>query len=73
MCACIVPWNSPLLLYRKLAPLLAAGNTGYQTFQYTSASTLEFMKIAEQCSLPAWSMLSLVSERAGSPLVDHRK
>ena len=55
VCACIVPWNSPLLLLAwKLAPLLAAGNTAViKPSEYTSASTLEFMKVVEQ-GLSSW-------------------
>ena len=42
----ITAWNSPLLLLSwKLAPALAAGNTAViKPSEFTSASTLEFMK-----------------------------
>ncbi|MGE3934298.1 MAG: aldehyde dehydrogenase [Rhodospirillaceae bacterium] len=52
--ACIVPWNSPLLLATwKLAPALAAGNTVViKPSEFTSASTLEFMKAFEEAGFP---------------------
>ena len=74
--ACIVPWNSPLLLLAwKLAPLLAAGNTAViKPSEYTSASTLEFMKIAEQVFPPGViNVVTGFGGEAGSPLVDHPK
>lgn len=73
---CIVPWNSPLLLLAwKLAPLLAAGNTAViKPSEYTSASTLEFMKIAEQVFPPGVvNVVTGFGADAGSPLVDHPK
>lgn len=76
VCACIVPWNSPLLLLAwKLAPLLAAGNTAViKPSEYTSASTLEFMKIAEQVFPPGVvNVVTGFGAEAGSPLVDHPK
>ena len=44
VCACITPWNSPLLLLAwKAAPALAAGNTlVIKPSEFTSASTLEW-------------------------------
>ena len=50
VCACITPWNSPLLLMAwKAAPALAAGNTiVIKPSEYTSASTLEFARLAER-------------------------
>ncbi len=74
VCACIVPWNSPLLLLAwKLAPLLAAGNTAViKPSEYTSASTLEFMKIAEQVFPPGViNVVTGFGAEAGGPLVEH--
>jgi len=53
--AAIIPWNSPLLLVAwKLAPALAAGNTVVlKPSEYTSASTLEFMKLIPLLTDPA--------------------
>ena len=46
----ITAWNSPLLLLSwKLAPALAAGNTAViKPSEFTSASTLEFMKLISE-------------------------
>ncbi len=75
--ACIVPWNSPLLLLAwKLAPLLAAGNTAViKPSEFTSASTLEFMKCVEKAGFPA-GVINVVTgfgAEVGGPLVDHPK
>ena len=75
VCACITPWNSPLLLTTwKLAPLLAAGNTAViKPSQYTSASMLEFMKIFDQAGFPP-GVLNVVTgfgSSIGTPLVEH--
>lgn len=50
----ITPWNSPLLLLCwKLAPALAAGNVAViKPSEFTSVSTLEFMKLFEEAGLP---------------------
>ena len=58
--AAIVPWNSPLLLMAwKLAPALAAGNTVViKPSEFTSASTLEFMKLVEEAGFPPASSTS---------------
>ncbi|MSP79869.1 MAG: aldehyde dehydrogenase [Rhodospirillales bacterium] len=73
----IVPWNSPLLLLAwKLAPCLAAGNTAViKPSEYTSASTLEFMKIVEKAGFPPGvvNVVTGFGAEAGSPLVDHPK
>ncbi len=52
--ALITAWNSPLLLLAfKLAPALAAGNTVViKPSEYTSASTLELMKLIEEAGIP---------------------
>ena len=76
VCACIVPWNSPLLLLAwKLAPLLAAGNTAVvKPSEYTSASTLEFMKIVERVLPPGTvNVVTGFGADAGRALVEHPK
>ncbi len=77
VCACITPWNSPLLLTTwKLAPLLAAGNTAViKPSQYTSASMLEFMKIFEQAGFPPGvvNVVTGFGSSIGTPLVTHPK
>jgi (Z)-2-((N-methylformamido)methylene)-5-hydroxybutyrolactone dehydrogenase len=52
--AAITAWNSPLLLLAwKLAPALAAGNTVVvKPSEFTSASTLEFVKLVEEAGFP---------------------
>ena len=75
--ACIVPWNSPLLLLAwKLAPALAAGNTAViKPSEYTSASTLEFMKVVERVGFPP-GVINVVTgfgDEVGGPLVEHPK
>ena len=59
VCACITPWNSPLLLLAwKAAPALAAGNTlVIKPSEYTSASTLE-SAVPYRQSIPALSSSS---------------
>ena len=77
VCACIVPWNSPLLLLAwKLAPLLAAGNTAViKPSEYTSASTLEFAKVVEKAGFPPGvvNVVTGFGAEAGGPLVAHPK
>ncbi|HEU5283409.1 MAG TPA: aldehyde dehydrogenase family protein, partial [Burkholderiales bacterium] len=52
--AAITAWNSPLLLLAwKLAPALAAGCTAVvKPSEFTSASTLEFVKLTEEAGFP---------------------
>ena len=52
--AMITAWNSPLLLLSwKLPAALAAGNTTVvKPSEFTSASTLEFMKLVEEAGFP---------------------
>ena len=74
---CIVPWNSPLLLLAwKLAPLLAAGNTAViKPSEFTSASTLEFMKCVVEAGIPP-GVINVVTgfgAEVGAPLVEHPK
>lgn len=73
--AMITPWNSPLLLLTwKLAPALAAGNTAViKPSEFTSASTLEFVKLIEQAGFPPGvvNVVTGFGREAGSALVDH--
>lgn len=73
--AMITPWNSPLLLLTwKLAPALAAGNTAViKPSEFTSASTLEFVKLIEQAGFPSGvvNVVTGFGREAGSALVDH--
>lgn len=73
--AAIIPWNSPLLLVAwKLAPALAAGNTVVlKPSEYTSASTLEFMKVIEQAGFPPGvvNVVTGFGADVGMPLVEH--
>jgi (Z)-2-((N-methylformamido)methylene)-5-hydroxybutyrolactone dehydrogenase len=75
--ACIIPWNSPLLLAAwKLAPALAAGNTVVlKPSEYTSASLLEFMKLVEQAGFPPGvvNVVTGFGTEVGTPLVEHPK
>ena len=72
----ITAWNSPLLLLAwKLAPALAAGNTAViKPSEYTSASTLEFMKLVAEAGFPAGVVNTVTGFGldVGAPLVDHR-
>jgi aldehyde dehydrogenase (NAD+) len=73
--AMITPWNSPLLLLTwKLAPALAAGNTAViKPSEFTSASTLEFVKLFEKAGFPAGvvNVITGFGREAGSALVEH--
>ena len=73
--AAIVPWNSPLLLLAwKLAPALAAGNTMViKPSEFTSASTLEFMKLVEEAGFPPGvvNVVTGFGPDVGAPLVEH--
>ncbi len=76
VCACITPWNSPLLLLAwKAAPALAAGNTIIiKPSEYTSASTLEWARLSEQAGFPP-GVINVVTgygAEAGDALVRHR-
>jgi aldehyde dehydrogenase (NAD+) len=73
--AAITPWNSPLLLATwKLAPALAAGCTiVVKPSEFTSASTLEFMKLVQEVGFPA-GVLNVVTgfgADVGEPLTNH--
>jgi len=71
----ITPWNSPLLLTAwKLAPALAAGNTVViKPSEFTSVSTLEFVKLVEEAGLPAGvvNVVTGYGKEVGMPLVEH--
>jgi len=73
--AAIIPWNSPLLLLAwKLAPALAAGNTVVvKPSEFTSASTLDFMKLVEQAGFPPGvvNVVTGFGTEVGTPLVEH--
>ena len=73
--AAITPWNSPLLLVAyKLAPALAAGNTVViKPSEFTSASTLEFVKLFEEAGFPPGvvNVVTGFGRDVGSPLVEH--
>jgi len=71
----IIPWNSPLLLVAwKMAPALAAGNTVViKPSEFTSSSTLEFVKLVEQAGFPK-GVINVVTgfgPEAGEALVMH--
>jgi aldehyde dehydrogenase (NAD+) len=71
----ITPWNSPLLLTAwKLAPALAAGNTVViKPSEFTSASTLEFVKLFEEAGFPPGvvNVVTGFGKDVGTPLVEH--
>ena len=71
----ITPWNSPLLLTAwKLAPALAAGNTVViKPSEFTSASTLEFVRLFEEAGFPPGvvNVLTGFGKDVGTPLVEH--
>ena len=71
----ITPWNSPLLLTAwKLAPALAAGNTMViKPSEFTSVSTLEFVKLVEEAGFPPGvvNVVTGFGKEVGTPLVTH--
>jgi (Z)-2-((N-methylformamido)methylene)-5-hydroxybutyrolactone dehydrogenase len=74
VCA-ITPWNSPLLLAAwKMAPALAAGCTiVIKPSEFTSASTLEFVKLFEEAGFPPGvvNVVTGFGKEVGTPLVEH--
>ncbi len=74
VCA-ITPWNSPLLLAAwKMAPALAAGCTVViKPSEFTSASTLEFVKLFEEAGFPPGvvNVVTGFGKEVGTPLVEH--
>lgn len=73
--AAITPWNSPLLLTAwKIAPALAAGCTVVlKPSEFTSASTLEFVKLFEEAGFPPGvvNVVTGFGKNVGTPLVEH--
>jgi (Z)-2-((N-methylformamido)methylene)-5-hydroxybutyrolactone dehydrogenase len=74
VCA-ITPWNSPLMLAAwKMAPALAAGCTiVLKPSEFTSASTLEFVKLFEEAGFPPGvvNVVTGFGKEVGTPLVEH--
>jgi (Z)-2-((N-methylformamido)methylene)-5-hydroxybutyrolactone dehydrogenase len=75
VCAAITPWNSPLLILAfKLAAALAAGNTVVvKPSEFTSVSTLEFVKLVEEAGFPRGvvNVVTGFGRDVGMPLVEH--
>jgi len=73
--AAITPWNSPLLLTAwKIAPALAAGCTVVlKPSEFTSASTLEFVKLFAEAGFPPGvvNVVTGFGKEVGTPLVEH--
>lgn len=73
--ACIVPWNSPILLLTwKLAPALAAGNTiVIKPSEFASAAILELVKLFEQAGFPPGVVNTVTGYggEVGEPLCAH--
>jgi aldehyde dehydrogenase (NAD+) len=73
--AAITPWNSPLLLTTwKIAPALAAGCTVViKPSEFTSASTLAFVKLFEEAGFPPGvvNVVTGFGREVGSALVEH--
>ena len=73
--AIITPWNSPLMLLAwKLAPALAAGCTVViKPSEFTSASTVELVRIMEAAGLPPGvvNVVTGFGSEVGAPLVEH--
>jgi len=71
----ITPWNSPLLLLTwKLAPALAAGCTVViKPSEFTSASTLEFVRLVEEAGFPPGvvNVVTGFGADVGAALVEH--
>jgi aldehyde dehydrogenase (NAD+) len=71
----ICPWNSPLLILAfKLAPALAAGNTVVvKPSEFTSVSTLEFVKLIGEAGFPPGvvNVVTGLGKDVGMPLVEH--
>lgn len=74
---CITPWNSPLLLLTwKMAAALAAGNTVViKPSEFTSASTLEFVRLAKEAGFPDGVINTVTGfgHEIGDALVTHPK
>ena len=76
VCVAIVPWNAPIFLFSlKAAPALAAGCTlVMKPAEYTSATALKLMELAEQASFPPGvvNVVTGYGPEVGEPLVTHR-
>src|SRR5690606_22297235 len=74
--ACVVPWNSPLMLLGwKLAPALAAGCTiVVKPSDYTPASALELAKLFVEAGFPpgVFNVVTGNGPASGRALVRHR-
>ena len=77
VCVAITPWNSPLLLAtNKLGPGLAAGNTFViKPSEFTSASTIEFVKLFAEAGFPPGvvNVVTGFGKEVGEALVTHPK
>ncbi|MBZ3906374.1 aldehyde dehydrogenase [Streptomyces griseiscabiei] len=73
--AVITPWNSPLLLLAwKIAPALAAGCTVViKPSEFTSASTLELVRLLHEAGLPPGvvNVVTGFGRDVGATLVEH--
>ena len=73
--AAITPWNSPLLLTAwKIAPALAAGCTVViKPSEFTSASTLELVRLFEEAGFPPGvvNVVTGFGRDVGAVLVEH--
>ncbi|MBU9312553.1 aldehyde dehydrogenase [Burkholderia multivorans] len=73
--AAITPWNSPLLLTAwKIAPALAAGCTVViKPSEFTSASTLEFVRLFAESGFPPGvvNVVTGFGHEVGAALVEH--
>jgi (Z)-2-((N-methylformamido)methylene)-5-hydroxybutyrolactone dehydrogenase len=73
--AVITPWNSPLLLLAwKIAPALAAGCTVVvKPSEFTSASTLELVRLLHEAGLPPGvvNVVTGFGQDVGTALVEH--
>ncbi|MEH0553593.1 aldehyde dehydrogenase [Streptomyces sp. B21-101] len=73
--AVITPWNSPLLLLAwKIAPALAAGCTVVvKPSEFTSASTLELVRLLHEAGLPPGvvNVVTGFGQDVGAALVEH--
>jgi phenylacetaldehyde dehydrogenase len=73
----LTPWNHPLLiLTKKLAPALAAGNTVVvKPSEYTPLTTLELARLALEAGVPAgvFNVVTGLGAEAGAALAGERR
>ena len=73
--ACIIPWNSPLLVTSwKIAPALAAGNTVViKPSEFSSVSALKFAELVNQAGFPpgVFNVITGLGAEIGDHLVTH--